>query len=196
MGHKKIYKSVALLTLLVGYSASAAHAFSSSAHMKTAGRTSQPIGHYEYCARYSSDCRIKSRDVKAPKLTRKRWDELVSVNSFSNNTIRPVTDFEAYKKEELWVYPTSYGDCEDYVLMKRHMLMERGWPPSSLLITVVRQPNGEGHAVLTVRTDRADYVLDNLDNRIRPWNETPYRFLKRQAAHHSGHWVTIKDRRG
>ena len=164
--------------------------------MITKGRTSQPVGHYEYCKRYSSDCRIKSSSSEAPKLTRQRWRDLVEVNTHSNRTIRPVTDFEAYNREEVWAYPTSIGDCEDYVLMKRHMLMQRGWPASSLLITVVRQPNGEGHAVLTVRTDKADYILDNLDNKIRPWNETPYRYLKRQAAEHSGQWTTIKDNRG
>ena len=165
------------------------------AHMKVGKRTSQPIGHYEYCKRYSSDCRIKSKDKAAPKLTRERWHELVEINAFSNNTIRPVTDAEGYNQEEVWAYPKTFGDCEDYALMKRYMLMQRGWPASSLLITVVRQPNGEGHAVLTVRTDRADYVLDNLDGNIRQWNETPYTFLKRQAVSHSGHWTDIVDSR-
>ncbi len=51
-------------------------------------------------------------------------------------------------------------------------------PISDLLITVVRQMNGEGHAVLTVRTDRGDYVLDNLELRVKPWNETSYDYLK------------------
>ena len=73
--------------------------------------------------------------------------------------------------------------------------MERGWPASSLLITVVTQANGDGHAVLTVRTDRAEYVLDNLNNKILPWSQTPYRFLKRQSANHSGHWVALDDPR-
>ncbi|MDJ0614291.1 MAG: transglutaminase-like cysteine peptidase [Rhizobiaceae bacterium] len=177
-------------------SAQATNAVGNGSHMITTGRTSQPIGHYEYCKQYRSDCRIKTKVTQAPKLTRKRWNDLVEVNSFSNNTIKPVTDLEAYNREEVWVYPTSYGDCEDYVLMKRHMLMQRGWPASSLLITVVRQPNGEGHAVLTVRTDKADYVLDNLDGKIRQWNHTRYTFLKRQATHHSGHWQDIKDFRG
>ncbi|MEM9279399.1 MAG: transglutaminase-like cysteine peptidase [Pseudomonadota bacterium] len=162
-------------------------------HMVTTGRTSQPIGHYNYCKLYRSDCRIKSRDTIAPKLTRERWKELVEVNAYSNATVAPYTDQEIYNVEEHWTYPTSYGDCEDYVLMKRHMLMQRGWPPSSLLITVVRQPNGEGHAVLTVRTDRADYVLDNLDGKIRPWNKTPYTYLKRQDVKHSGRWADIRD---
>ncbi|MEM9332785.1 MAG: transglutaminase-like cysteine peptidase [Pseudomonadota bacterium] len=166
-----------------------------SSFMLTAGFTSQPIGHHWYCKQYSSDCRIKTRNVAAPELTRKRWNDLVEVNAFSNNTVTPVTDLEGYNIEEFWTYPTSFGDCEDYVLMKRHMLMERGWPASSLLITVVRQPNGEGHAVLTVRTDRGDYVLDNLDGRIRRWNKTPYTYLKRQSEHHSGKWISIKDTR-
>ena len=73
--------------------------------------------------------------------------------------------------------------------------MQKGWPASSLLITVVLQPNGEGHAVLTVRTNKADYVLDNLDGRIKAWNETPYTYLKRQDVKHSGHWAKIKDYR-
>lgn len=170
-------------------------ALDNSAHMKTAGRTSQPIGHYNYCKLYKSDCQIRSSRTKAPTLTRKRWNDLVKINTFSNNTIAPYTDQEIYNTEEHWAYPTNYGDCEDYVLMKRHMLMERGWPASSLLITVVRQPNGEGHAVLTVRTDKADYVLDNLSGKILPWNKTPYTYLKRQDVKHSGRWADILDPR-
>ncbi len=166
-----------------------------TAHMQTIGLTSQPIGHYVYCKQYISDCKIRSQDTKAPELTRERWNDLVEVNAYSNNTIAPYTDLEIYNQEEVWAYPTSYGDCEDYVLMKRHLLMERGWPASSLLITVVLQPNGEGHAVLTVRTDRADYILDNLDERIKPWNETPYTYLKRQSETHSGKWIDIEDSR-
>ena len=163
------------------------------AHMPTSGFTSIPVGHYNYCKQYSSDCKIRSVNTKPVKLTRKRWNDLVEVNAYSNNTISPLTDQEIYNTEELWTYPKNYGDCEDYVLMKRQMLMERGWPASSLLITVVRQPNGDGHAVLTVRTNRADYVLDNLENKIFQWNETPYTYLKRQAKSHSGRWEDIQD---
>ena len=171
-------------------------ALASGAHMKTVGRTSQPIGHHIYCKQYSSDCNIRSSSTKAPQLTRSRWNELVEVNNFSNRTVTPVTDLEYYNTEEHWTYPKSFGDCEDYVLMKRYMLMQRGWPASALLITVVRQPNGDGHAVLTVRTDRADYILDNLENRILRWDQTEYTYLKRQSERHSGHWADISDPRG
>jgi len=177
--------------IVIGF-AGISNAYAASSHMKTTGRTSQPIGHHIYCKSYTKDCKIRAKSTKATKLTRKRWDDLVAVNTHSNTTVEPVTDMEAFNQEEFWTYPQNYGDCEDYVLMKRHMLMQRGWPASSLLITVVLQPNGEGHAVLTVRTDKADYVLDNLTNKILPWNKTPYTYLKRQSAKHSGHWVDIK----
>lgn len=166
-----------------------------SSHMKTMGRTSQPIGHYEYCKSYSRDCSIKSSKIAPTKLTREKWSEMVSINSYSNNSVAPVTDMEFYKREEFWTYPKNYGDCEDYVLLKRKLLMEKGWPASSLLITVVTLPNGDGHAVLTVRTDRADYALDNLKDKIMPWNKTEYRFLKRQSSRHSGKWISIDDPR-
>ncbi len=48
-------------------------------------------------------------------------------------------------------------------------------------MTIVRDLNGEGHAVLTVKTDHGDFVLDNLSDEIRPWTATGYQFYKRQA---------------
>ena len=192
--NNKINKSLIMAGVLSLFAIQGSQA-ADTAHMKLAGLTSQPIGHYNYCKKYASDCKINTHRTKAPKLTRERWNDLVEVNNYSNSTIAPVTDMEGFGVEELWSYPTSIGDCEDYVLMKRHMLMQRGWPASSLLITVVLQPNGEGHAVLTVRTDRADYILDNLNGKIKQWNETEYTYLKRQSAKYSGHWTKILDRK-
>jgi predicted transglutaminase-like cysteine proteinase len=63
----------------------------------------------------------------------------------------------------------------------------------SLLITVVRQRNGDGHAVLTVLTDRGDLVLDNLEPHILVWSETGYQYLKRQSEFDAGAWVAIQD---
>ncbi len=164
--------------------------------MPILGITTQPIGHTQFCRQVPEECSVRSRHVQAPVLTRSRWADLVKVNNHANLSVTPVTDNDYYGVEEHWTYPTSYGDCEDYVLLKRHMLMQRGWPASSLLITVVRQPNGDGHAVLTVRTQRADFVLDNLNMKIRKWNDTPYHYVKRQSQFHSGRWTKIADNRG
>ncbi len=186
-------KSIILgATLALAALASNANA---SSHMLTTGSTSQPIGHALFCQQFAAECKIRSRNDAPPALTKKRWSDLVTVNSYANKTVQPVTDQDYYGVEEHWTYPRTFGDCEDYALLKRYMLMQRGWPVSSLLITVVRQPNGDGHAVLTVRTDRGDFVLDNLENEIERWDRTPYKFLKRQSVTNSGAWSSIRDSR-
>jgi predicted transglutaminase-like cysteine proteinase len=92
----------------------------------------------------------------------KRWNDLVHVNKLVNAKIKPLTDLEHWGVVERWSYPDDgYGECEDYVLLKRRMLIQSGWPWEVLLITVVRGNKNEGHAVLTVITDKGDYVLDN-----------------------------------
>ena len=84
------------------------------------------------------------------------------INRWVNETIKPMTDLEHWGVAERWNYPDDgYGDCEDYVLLKRRMLMQAGWPRQALLITVVRDKQGDGHAVLTVKTDKGEFILDN-----------------------------------
>ena len=163
--------------------------------METGGLTSQPIGHYEFCKANPAECSIKMRDAGPLRLTSAVWQELVSVNVAVNAAVRPTNDADLYGKDEVWAYPSGAGDCEDYVLEKRRDLMLKGISLSDLLITVVRKPDGEGHAVLTVRTDQGDYILDNLNDTVKPWETTGYRYLKRQAATHTGRWVSIREGR-
>jgi len=165
-----------------------------SSFMPSGGRTTQPIGHYELCRRVPQECATSAK-VQPVEMTRKLWGELIDVNTSVNTLITPRTDLEMWGKEEYWSYPDSEGDCEDYVLEKRHQLIQRGIPAGNLLITVVRQPNGDGHAVLTVRTSMGDFVLDNLEQRILAWTDTDYSFLKRQSERHAGAWVAINDSR-
>lgn len=166
------------------------------AYAAITGHTSIPVGHAEFCQKRPYECQPQA--VAAPEtLTDARWRELQDVNNHYNTTITPVSDFDLYGVEEFWTYPESgYGDCEDIALAKRKTLIERGWHPSNLLITVVRQPDGEGHALLMVRTDRGDLILDNQEGLIKLWTDTPYTFLKRQSQAHAGQWVDIIDARG
>ena len=110
-----------------------------------------------------------------------------------NKKIAPVTDLEFYNTEEYWTLPASHGDCEDYVLLKRQALIRQGWPSGALLVTVVFDEAGDGHAVLIVRTDRGDFVLDNKIDAIRIWSQTPYRYVKRQSISDPDRWVAIND---
>ncbi len=170
---------------------------SASAQSMPAGSLStQPIGHYEFCLREAAECRQNPGNGAPVELTRGLWSRIIEVNNLVNTMVTPRTDWEMWAVEEYWSYPVAgYGDCEDYALEKRRMLIQAGVPASNLLMTVVRQPNGEGHAVLTVRTSMGDYILDNLEPRVLAWTETQYRYLKRQTPRHAGQWETIQDGR-
>lgn len=169
--------------------------FTNPAFAPAGGVTSIPVGASEFCKSHRGDCKANPNAVAATALSDKRWSELVDTNNLINAAIIPVTDQDLYKVSELWAYPEGYGDCEDFALAKRKALIGLGWNPSTLLMTVVRQPNGEGHAVLMVRTDRGDLVLDNQDGRVLLWNQTPYTYLKRQAQADAGQWVDLVDDR-
>jgi predicted transglutaminase-like cysteine proteinase len=166
-----------------------------SAFMAVNGKTAQPIGHHEFCQVYTSECNVHSDSRVRVRLDPQRWAELTAVNNAVNTSVRPATDQELFGRPEVWEFPDGAGDCEDFVLLKRRKLIEKGWPTGALLITVVRQSNGDGHAVLTVTTNRGDLVLDNLDAEIKLWSETSYRYLKRQSEYDSGAWMGIEDDR-
>lgn len=162
--------------------------------MATGGLTSQPIGHYEFCKRLPRECAKRVRDNGPLHASQALMRKISSVNRAVNTAVKPMDDREIYGREEVWTYPNNgIGDCEDYVLEKRRRLAASGISLSNLLITVVRKRNGEGHAVLTVRTDRGDLILDNLSSEVRLWSHTGYKYLKRQASNHTGRWVSLRE---
>ena len=85
-------------------------------HVAVADVTRAPIGWVEFCSMNPRDC---AGGVTAPRdvvLSTKAWRDLVRVNNWVNNTIKPVTDLEHWGVVERWSYPDDgYGDCETYV---------------------------------------------------------------------------------
>ena len=160
------------------------------------GVTRAPIGWVEFCVEYKSECATKASAPRDIVLTAKTWSDLVKVNAWVNDAIKPVTDVEHWGVVERWnMGEDGYGDCEDYALLKRHMLMQAGWPREALLITVVRDKKGDGHAVLTVKTNRGEFILDNQEAQILAWNKTGYRFVKRQSQSDQNAWVALGEPR-
>ncbi|CDZ45697.1 transglutaminase-like cysteine peptidase [Neorhizobium galegae] len=157
--------------------------------------TSQPIGHYDFCQQSPAECSVRLPSSPAPGLSEKGWAAIEAVNTSVNTRIVPKTDRQMFGREEFWTYPASEGDCEDFALLKRRELADRGFSLADLLLTVVRKPDGEGHAILTVRTADGDFVLDNLDPKVKAWNETAYVFVKRQSSSDTGRWVSIESAR-
>ncbi|MEZ4200217.1 MAG: transglutaminase-like cysteine peptidase [Candidatus Paceibacterota bacterium] len=160
--------------------------------------TTSPDGHYKYCRRNPADCQLTLQSLERLPLTAELRNQLIWINTQVNRGVTPVTDREAHGVEDYWqnageAWRRRAGDCEEYVILKREFLHNLGLPMSALLLTVVKQSNGEGHAVLTVRTDRGDLVLDNLTDVIKDWRNTPYQFLKRQSPKNPGAWELIAD---
>lgn len=160
-----------------------------------AGRaTTAPLGYVHFCEQNPGDCGRGNGKGGRVALDAESLQQLRAVNADINNRIQPLTDLEHFGEVERWSYPDDgYGDCEDYVLLKRRTLVALGWPVETLLIAVVRDKKGDGHAVLMVATDHGDLVLDNQESEILPWFETGYRYVKRQKQGTPDSWVSLGD---
>jgi predicted transglutaminase-like cysteine proteinase len=186
----------AALTVVSPHAHAANDALFADPFILTGAQARPPIGWVQFCADHPVECDVVPTQPRDVVLSAKAWKDLVRVNKRINETIKPMTDIDHYGVVEKWAYPDDgYGDCEDYVLLKRRTLMEAGWPREALLITVVRDLKGDGHAVLTVKTDRGEFILDNQDPEIRLWSETGYRFVKRQSQSNPNVWVSLGDPR-
>lgn len=154
-------------------------------------RTMAPVPHVIHCRANRAECR--GSGVRAPvRLTAALWRQLRAVNARVNGAIRPVADAAAHGRADVWTVAARTGDCEDYAIAKRHELIRLGWSPSNVLLAVVLDTEGGGHAVAVVRTDRGDLVLDNLTGRIVSWDKTGYTWIKRQSTSDPRVWVKVR----
>jgi predicted transglutaminase-like cysteine proteinase len=194
-GLKSVCK-VAGLAVLAGTASVGTASAAPARYVAVGAATRAPIGWVEFCTAHKSECATKPSAARDVVLSPKAWTDLVRVNAYVNEQIKPLTDVEHWGVVERWDYAADgYGDCEDYVLVKRRMLMKAGWPREALLITVVRDKKGEGHAVLTVKTDKGEYVLDNQETEILLWSKTGYRFVKRQSQSDQNTWIALGEPR-
>ena len=159
------------------------------------GSTKTPIGARQFCAERPDECRPVEAGVGPLALTESLRNDLVEINRKLNQQVVAVTDESYYQKREFWTYPDGFGDCEDFALAKRRALIERGWPAGALRMTLVRQRNGEAHAVLVAVTDGGDFVLDNLVGDVLDWDQTDYKFVKMQSPQSLNSWVDLEDDR-
>jgi predicted transglutaminase-like cysteine proteinase len=190
-------RELAIAAMLLGMQVPA-HAGDEHPLYASLGETTRaPIGWVEFCADNPEECRGGPSEPRDIVMSQTAWRDLNKVNRWVNETVKPMTDMDHWGVIEKWSLPTDgYGDCEDYVLMKRKMLIDAGWPREALLITVVRDKKGEGHAVLTVKSDRGEFVLDNQNESILSWTDTGYRFVKRQSQSDPNVWVALGEPRG
>ncbi|GAC1518388.1 MAG: transglutaminase-like cysteine peptidase [Beijerinckiaceae bacterium] len=177
--------------IVAGHSPSAAGGMQST-FAPVGSATSVPYGWVDFCQRYRGECDGSELTAMDINLTAKTMKEIERVNQWVNANITPMSDMEHWGVIDQWDYPTDgKGDCEDYALLKRKLLIEEGLPRQALLMTVVKDLNNEGHAVLTVKTNKGEFILDNMRDDVRPWTQTGYRFVKRQSQSDQNVWVSI-----
>jgi predicted transglutaminase-like cysteine proteinase len=152
-----------------------------------------PIGWNEFCRVYTEDCQKSFNEVEILPLNESSWRIIKEINKEVNTLIQPLSDQKNHWVLEKWDYAENwYGDCEDYVLLKKKKLIEKWIPESSLLITVVKDKNWDWHAVLTIRTDRGDFILDNQKTKIYKWYENWYTYIKTQSQENPNIWLSGK----
>lgn len=183
--------ALALLVVSAPLAASAGQRLPLSDAAHEFGGALPPMGWTDFCVRHAAEC-VKGQPGPV-RLTEELWDKVVRVNLSVNRSIEQVTDQEHWGKTESWDLPDDgKGDCEDIALEKRKRLAASGIPIGALLMTVVRDEEGQGHAVLTLTTDRGDFVLDNKRDRIKSWAATGYDFIKRQSPDDPSRWVALR----
>lgn len=143
------------------------------------------------CQEQPDECAVDLEEAEFVRMTQDTMELIEAVNKHVNGTVSPITDRERWGVEDIWEYPIDHqGDCEDFQLLKRKLLAEAGLPRRAMRMTVVINELGEGHAVLTIRTDGDDLILDNRTGAVLRWHETGYSFIKRESSHRTG-WVFL-----
>ena len=162
-----------------------------SAPATSLGEARPVLAWTDFCRRLPAECAVDLGEPAAIAMSPKVWQAIVGVNRRVNATIRAQTDQDHWGVPDSWDIPSDgIGDCEDFQILKRKLLAESGLPRRAMRLTVVIDEKGEGHAVLTIRTDRGDFILDNKTNAVLPWHHTGYTFVKRESQSAVG-WVSL-----
>lgn len=179
----------AALVLAVGTMGGAAWALDATgaAFLPVQGASTAPAGAASICATYDWAC---AGATHAAPVGADVLKLAAKINRSANAAIRPVSDLEQYSSAERWALPTARGgDCEDYALFKKMKLVEAGVSPDRLLMAAVLDRRRNIHAVLVLRTDMGDFILDNLTDRVLPWNKTGYAYLRMQDPRQPSRWI-------
>lgn len=157
--------------------------------------TLPPMAFTQFCLKYADECKPKRLLFRGGRLkvTNRRWAELESVNHSVNSSILPEPNKNGLAGEK-WLLDPALGDCNDYAVTKRHQLTTAGWPARDVLLSEVVTASGEHHVVVVVRTTDGDLVLDNLTDRIVPWFQRPYQWVRIQTPKDPNYWMSISER--
>ncbi len=194
ISHRSVFAvTILLATCLAGTSLRAQPMPARASYAAIGDITRTPYGWADLCGRQAQECQVDLLEPADLHLTAKTWTILESVNARVNSEIEPISNFDHWGTMlDHWDYPVDgKGDCKIYALWKRKLLIDRGFPRQALLMTIVRDLEGNGHTILTAKTDQGEFVLDNMTGEIRSWEATGYKFVKRQSQTDPNVWVAV-----
>ncbi|MGX9989180.1 transglutaminase-like cysteine peptidase [Rhizobium sp. Z1P35] len=154
---------------------------SAVSYISERGRIIPPFAQVLFCAQNPTECR-DNNGLAVVALSDTQMLQLKDVNSAVNRTMIGRNDPRNELNGDVWKVNVRSGDCEDFALTKRSRLIAMGWSSRALRIATAYTPSGEGHAVLVVRTDKGDLVLDNRKSSIKNWRDTDLRWDKIQSG--------------
>jgi predicted transglutaminase-like cysteine proteinase len=155
--------------------------------------TTKPIPAWnDFCQSYPRECLVDLAEPATVTLTKATWNAILEVNRRVNAAIAPLSDHDHWGALDRWDLPSDgYGDCEDFQLLKRRLLADQGLPRRAMRMTVVINRQGEGHAVLMVRTDPGDLILDNQRSAVLPWDQTGYHLREARRPPSGSPWAGL-----
>lgn len=190
MSRLAICASLLSLLLVVAVGEPAAAQSNAGVHAKVTSAVAAPPGFRDACSRYGWLC--ANRSARATMSDEQLLAHAQEVNRHVNGSVTEVSDLANYGVPERWSLPyNGRGDCEDFALLKKKMLLDRGVDPRRLMMAVALDRRGDNHAVLLVRLNSGDVVLDNLNSRIVPWSRTGYTFLAKQMSSDKSSWGVL-----
>lgn len=98
--------------------------------------------------------------------------KLDQVNRWVNHAITYTDDRKLFGKADFWAGPRKTlqlgkGDCEDYAILKMHLLAAAGIRREDMFLTIARDlVRRADHAVLIVRTPEGYRMLDNSSDKV------------------------------
>lgn len=149
------------------------------AGMTAALYTVAPTGWYKLCVEAPTQCQPAAGDMPTV-------DQADAINRRINAAMRPEAEIGP---ADVWKVGGKTGDCEDYALAKRDLLIRAGIGSAYARIAVGNTAAGERHAVLVVTTADGEYVLDNLSPRLVPIGRSTLKITALQSPDNPLVWI-------
>ncbi len=115
---------------------------------------------------------VSAIDYLAKERLASDLEHVAKVNAWVNQNVDYVEDQVVYGQSDYWATASETldrreGDCEDFAILKYQFLVNAGFDPASIYLTLVWDAvRRREHAVLIVKLNGSHYLLDNESDQV------------------------------